>query len=59
MLFFTSLSALIEGIRRRRADHSLVVDLAMSMSWLVLASVALKPGPKTWLVARAVSLRAF
>jgi hypothetical protein len=53
------MAALVDRLRRRPAlPPSRSVTLA-GISWPELADASLKPGQKTWLVARAVSLRAF
>ena len=55
MLLANWLGALLD-LARREAPAAME---PVGQSLPLLASAALKPGTKTWLVARAVSLRAF
>jgi hypothetical protein len=55
MLLANWLGALLD-LARRETPTSMA---PLHQSVPALASAALKPGAKTWLVARAVSLRAF
>ena len=59
MLVTSSLAAIARLVRRVRTGAAPVAAEPMHQSLPELASAALKPGTKTWLVARAVSLRAF
>lgn len=59
MEFLTLGTALIDRLRRRRTLPRLPIQGLRQLSWPELISTRLKPGQKTWLVARAVSLRAF
>jgi hypothetical protein len=59
MVCSTFVAALVDRLRRPPAlPPSCCVTMA-GTSWPELADASLKPGQKTWLVARAVSLRAF
>jgi hypothetical protein len=59
MVWSTFVAALVDWLRRPPAlPPSCCVTMA-GTSWPELADASLKPGQKTWLVARAVSLRAF
>jgi len=53
------MAALVDRLRRRPALPSSRGVMLAGTSWPKLADASLKPGQKTWLVARAVSLRAF
>jgi hypothetical protein len=48
-----------DRLKRRRDRDRYGSDSTVRASWPDVASTALKPGQMTWLVARAVSLRAF
>jgi hypothetical protein len=53
------LAACIGCLARHNARTTPLVAVAWHQSLRDRASAALKPGPQTWLVARAVSLKAF
>ncbi len=53
------IAVVAELFRRFRRGWPAAMDPPCSTSLHVVASAALKPGSKTWLVARAISLRAF
>jgi hypothetical protein len=59
MLLANWLAALIDLIRRSRTSAAALPPEMLHCSLPELAGAALKPGTQTWLVARAVSLRAF
>jgi hypothetical protein len=56
MRLFALLAICFDAVRR---DRGRLAEPASGGSLAVLARAALKPGQGTWLVARAVSLRAF
>lgn len=59
MVYSTFMAALVDRLRRP-PDLPVSRSVVMTgVSWPELADARLKPGQKTWLVARAVSLRAF
>ncbi len=59
MLIPSSFVAILDFVRGTRAGTAPAVAEPAHQSLPDLASAALRPGTKTWLVARAVSLRAF
>ena len=59
MLIPSSLVAILDFVRGTHAGAAPAEVEPAHQSLPELASAALKPGTKTWLVARAVSLRAF
>jgi hypothetical protein len=56
MRLFALLATCLDAVRR---DRRRLAEPASGGSLPALARAALKPGQGTWLVARAVSLRAF
>ena len=59
MLLANCLAAVLGLLRRSRGSDAPMEVEPWHQSLPELASASLKPGTKTWLVARAVSLRAF